>query len=804
MTGLTSEEARANLAEFGPNVIFKEKKIRFWDTFKEEVTEPMILLLIFVGVIYSILGKLGDAITIFAIIFTLVLVEVWNEYRAKKAINALEQLSAPKTKVMRDQKMVEIPSVEVVPGDLLMLSAGTKVAADAKVTRSINLQVDESPLTGESLPVDKNGGDEIYAGTTIISGEGFAEVFATGRSTKFGKIAETLGEVKPPRTPLQIAMRSLSQKLVYVAVFFSAFIPILGIIRGQDIRTMILTGLSLAFATIPEELPIVITMVLGLGSYKLSKNNFLIKKLRAAESLGNATVIVTDKTGTITEGRMSIVSIYPQDKERDVIEKAFFALSLHTTSPMEEEIKKKAQKLGIEEELAIARVRDIGNGRKTKSVVRKGKDGYEIFMSGAPEEIFRSVGEISGKVKEKLEEETSKGRRVIGVCYKKLGEADSRLPFDRIEKDMNFIGLISFEDPPRNGVKETINQVKRAHVRVIMVTGDHPLTATYIARQVGIDSDSFLTGEEVDRLTDDELHEVVREVSVFARTSPEHKYRIVKALQSGGEVVAVTGDGINDAIALKAADIGIAMGKKGTDVAKDAAEVVLADDNFITIARALFEGRKFFDNLRKGVVYYLSVKVALILIFLFPVLVGIPLPFAPIQIIILELFMDLAASAGFVNEPAERNIYERPPRNPKENLINRETWEEIFLKGGLLFVGVTCVYLYSRSINSSLLYQQTLAFSAWIFGHLFLAFFSRSERESIFSIGLFSNTVMNLWALLAVLFLLAGIYTGLRSTLFLSYVSPIDLIFVVIFMLVLIAIIEVRKILLNRRVLQTT
>ena len=793
--GLTSDEAREKLLKFGPNKIFQASKVSFWGIAKHEVTEPMILLLLVVGFFYSLWGEFGDAITIFVVIFLLVLSEVYNEYRAKKAIASLEKIASPKTKVLRDGQINEINSEEVVPDDILILTPGTKIAADAKILQSIGLQVDESALAGESFPQDKSTKNPIYAGTVITSGEGQAVVLATGKNTKIGQTAAALKDIKPPKTALQLAMKSLAGKLVYLAAFFSILIPLIGILRGQDLRTMVLTGLSLSFATIPEELPIVITMVLGLGAYTLSKSNFLVKKIKAAEILGNATVIVTDKTGTITENQMKIVSLYPNN-EKEILKTAYLAVSQYSLSPMDEEIKNKAAELKIGEQMPeLVRQRNLGNGRKSKSVIRKNGEEYELFISGAPEEIFTMCRDIGDDINKELAAETAKGRRVIAVAYKKINPAQKDFDFVKLEKELNFVGLISFEDPPRDGVKQTISQAAKAGIRTVMVTGDHPLTASFIAKQVGIlTNDKVLTGQDLDNLSDEQLQDTVKSVSVFARTTPEHKYRLVQALQKNGEVVAVTGDGINDALALKGADIGIAMGIRGTDVAKEAAEVVLADDNYITITKGIFEGRKFFDNLQKGIKYYLSVKVALILIFLLPVLLGIPLPFAPIQIILLELFMDLAASAGFVAEPKEKNIFVRPPRNPKEDIINDSVIKDILTKGTVLFVAVTSVYLYARSQNLSLLETQTFAFAAWIFGHIVLAFISRSDRESIFSQGIFTNRVINLWALAAIAFLILGIYLPFLSDQFnLVAIDLTRLTSIAIFTLLVVGLLEIRK-----------
>jgi len=372
------------------------------------------------------------------------------------------------------------------------------------------------------------------------------------------------------------------------------------------------------------------------------------------------------------------------------------------------------------------------------------------------------------------------------------------LDFDELEKGLELGGLISFEDPARSGVKETIAQAAQAGIRTIMVTGDHPLTAAYIAKQVGIPADQVLTGEDLDKLDEEALQQTVKKVSVFARTSPQHKYRIVQALQKNGEIVAVTGDGINDALALKSADIGIAMGLRGTDVAKEAADVVLADDNYITIAKAIFEGRKFFDNLQKGIKYYLSVKAALVLIFLLPALANIPMPMAPIQIILLELFMDLAASAGFVAEPQEKDIYSRPPRNPKESVLSKRVVRDILLNGLFLFAGVTGIYLFARGQKLDQTVAQTFAFTAWIFGHIFLAFVSRSDRESVFTLGLFTNSVMNVWAVAAIALLAAGVYLPIvGQQLNLTAIPFTQFIAIAGVMLVIMGLLEVKKLVLK-------
>jgi Ca2+-transporting ATPase len=761
--GLTSQEAQKLLKKFGPNEIFKSKKINFWSIFWEEVKEPMILLLLVVGFFYSWWGELEDALTILIVIVLLVLIEVFNEFRAKKAIFSLEKIAAPKTKVLRDSQIISIDSKEIVPGDILILSLGTKIAADAKLIRALDIEIDESALTGESNPVFKKEGDEIYAGTIVIKGEGEAKTIKTGKSTKMGEIVATLKTIKPPKTNLQIMMKDLAGKLVYVALFFSVLVPVIGIIRGNDIKEMILTGLSLSFAVIPEELPIIVTMVLGLGAYSLSKNNFLIKSVKSAEVLGSATVIVTDKTGTITTGDLKISNVFPLEKRQEVLEKAALTISPYSISKLEKAILDETGDK-ILENFEIYRQRNLTSETKTKAFILKNKDTI-LVVSGAPEKIFEKCKKIDKDLRLKLDEEAQNGKRLIAVAFKKLTVSQINKNFEDLEKNLDLVGLISFEDPIREGVKDTIATSKKAGIRTIMVTGDYPQTANYVAQQVGINNSIIVLGEEVEKMTAEELREIVKKVSIFARTTPNDKYRIVKALQENGEVVAVTGDGINDVLALKSADIGIAMGIKGTDVAREAAQIVLADDNYITITTGIFEGRKFFDNLTKGLKYYLAVKLALILIFLLPVILGIALPFSPIQIIVLELFMDLAASAGFVAEPKEKGIYNRKPIKSLK-LLDKKTVVDIVFKGLMLFIAVIGVYFFSLANNLSIEISRTLAFSTWIISHVFLAFVSRSDRETIFSLGIFSNKVMNYWAILAIAFLIAATQIPVLATRF--------------------------------------
>jgi Ca2+-transporting ATPase len=818
--GLTSEEAEARLERYGENVLVEEEHETFLDELKEEVREPMILLLISVGVLYSILGSdhLLDAATIFTVIIILVVVEVYNEYKAEQGVASLKTLTCPTSLVLRDSKANEVSSTRIVPGDVLLLSGGDRVPADARLIRAYGLQLDESSLTGESLPVPKDAEaivpanaqvtdltDMVLAGTLITQGEGLSIVTSTGKNTELGRVSELTREVKEPDTPLQVTMEEVSKTLVLIAIFFSVLIPVLGYVRAfmggylqkQPLPTLVLTGLSLSFAVIPEELPIIITMVLAVGTYALSKQNALVKRLRASETLGSVTVIATDKTGTLTENSMKLGHLYVDGElvepsgspnEKSLLKMGILAThaqitleygKLRSSNPMGAAIINSAEATGLDvNQLSGFVLTDefsFDNKTKMASYVYQEDDKTIIYSSGAPEAIIDKSSKIltGGKEAEfndferkKVTEATAKvasnGERTIAFAYRLLGEEEKRETF---VKELVFAGMASFLDPPRPEVRGVIAMCKEAGIRIIMLTGDHAETAKAIATQVGVTNDgNMLTGEQISSMDDNQMKEALKTTSIFARITPEHKLRIVRLLKDMGQVVAVTGDGVNDAPALKEAAIGISMGQKGTEAAKEAADMILTDDNFVSIGSAVREGRKIFDNLKKGVRYYLSVKVALVLIFLLPILLGIPLPFAPIQIILLEIFMDLAASSGFVAESMEPDIMKRPPRNPKEKLLNKQTLIGIFVGAGCLFVAVSLCYLLTYYRTENLVYAQTTAFAAWIMSHIFLALNTRSETEPLIKRGLFSNRVMVIWALTAIVMLILATLVPILQT----------------------------------------
>jgi P-type Ca2+ transporter type 2C len=788
-TGLTQLQAEERLKKYGPNELRKQEEEPFWEELLEEAREPMIILLFVIGVFYALFGGLEDALVIVAVIITLVGVEVVNESRAGKAIASLRRLAEPVALVRRGGRHREVATEQVVPGDVILLQAGRRVPADARLIESLGVVVEESSLTGESMPVEKAAeatlppgtslaerSNLVFAGTTIIRGRGAAIAFATGTSTELGRIGKLASEIVAPPTLLQRTLNELTRWMVWIALGFSVAIPLLGwLLTHEPPQQMILTGLSLAFATVPEELPIIITMVLALGAYRLSKENAIVKNLQAVETLGAVTVIAADKTGTLTENRMELKLAYPEDAMDQLLEIGVLCNDATTDGggfsgdPIETALLLAARRAGINIESArsahpLLSEFAFDNTRRMMSVIYDRPPDLWVGVKGAPEAVLansthfltsegeRPLGEAERHDVRVVEEEmASKGLRVVAFARGSLrsGEASQK----EAEKHLVFIGMAGFADQARPEAKEAIAASRAAGIRTLMVTGDHPLTAIAVADEIGLDGKAdLLTGARIDSLSDAELGRWVENVSIFARTTPEHKLRIVNALHRAGEVVAVTGDGINDAPALAASDIGIAMGRRGTDVARETADLVLSDDNYSTIVQSVKQGRILFANLTKGVRYYLACKVALISVTLLPVLLLVPIPFAPIQIIIMELFMDLAASATFVAEPAEPEVMKRPPRDPKAAFLDREMVLSIFSASAGLFVAVVSAYLFTWYSSGDIVRAQTVAFATWLVGHVFLALNMRSEREPLLRLGLFSNKLMMAWLLVAIAF----------------------------------------------------
>ncbi len=818
-TGLTTDQAAERLSKQGPNRLMQERPNRFLSILREEITEPMILLLITVGVLYSIWGNLTDALAIIFIISTLVFVEVWNEYRARRAIAALKRLATPMVAVLRNGRPVKIPADSIVKGAIILLKAGERVPADCRLLDSTGLEVDEATLTGESFPVAKDASailpeetrinaqwNMVFAGTVITKGRAKAVVISTGPETELGRITNITKATKEPKTPLQQGMKQLSNTLVWVALFFSIIIPVLSYVRGlqPDPQQAVLYGLSLAFVVIPEELPIIITMVLGVGAFALSKRNVIIKRLRATETLGSTTVIATDKTGTITENKMRIESLYFDGKlvrkqefrqnEKEALKTALLAsypikelTSISSLSnPMSQAILDTVNENGIDlqrlqQTWILNDELSFDQKRKLASYIYQLGNSYVVLSSGAPENVLSNSSkvllqgqetslndEMRHQITTTINSMARTGQRLLAFSYRRITPAQ-RTEKQSLEQNLVLVGIVGLIDPPRREVRGAIHLCHEAGIKVLMITGDHPETARTIASQIGIRSARVLTGDDIVHLSDEELQRALRDTFVFARTTPEDKLRLVRLLRANGEIVAVTGDGVNDAPALKEAHIGIAMGARGTDIAKDTADMVLADDNFATITTAVREGRKILANLKKGIKYYLACKVAFVASFLLPIALGAPLPFTPIQIILLELFMDLAASATFVAEPEEAGTMKMPPVDPSEKFLNRNLLVNLFLGALSLFAAVSITYLFTWYQTGDVTLAQTMAFATWMVSHIFLAFNFRSEKQPLTKLGLQSNKLMLIWALVVAITLLIAtnlseVHNALKTT----------------------------------------
>lgn len=804
--GLAADEASRRLVEKGRNSITAQREEPWWEEALESLTEPLQLLLIAVAAVYFWLGETEDAITILAVILAVAGIEVSSELRAKRAVASLASLASPHAMVLRNGQPTELPASELVIGDVVLLSPGARVPADMRLMESVALRVDESSLTGESAPVAKDAGARLeaeaelaerltmaYSGTLVTAGKGRGVVTATAMQTELGRIAGMVRQAKEPKTPLQLALGQLSRWLLWAAIGFSVLVPLLGVlVAGRPVREMVLVGLTLAFATIPEELPILITMVLGLGGYRLAKRHAIVRGLKAAETLGSVSVIATDKTGTLTLNRMRMAavvlgrkSLVPDQAAASQWGRELLTASVLANDAQVTEADERRQYVGDPTETAILEGAELGgldvtalrhafradeefpfsDDRKRMSIVGW-QDGQRLAAAkGSPESILGvcSAWRVDGEERPMDESARSElqtlaealagqGQRVLGVAVRELGaQPQGALDVGAVERNMTFLGLLALEDPPREEAAEAVRELRAAGVRVLMVTGDHPATAQAIAARVGIGAaKQSLRGAQIDQLQGSAWGEAVRRTGVFARSTPQHKLRIVQTLQQQGAVVAVTGDGVNDAPALKQAAIGVAMGKSGTDVARESADLILADDNFATVTEAVRTGRVLYANLRKAVRYYLAAKVALVFASLTAVLLKLPIPFEPVQIIVMELFMDLGASVTFVSERAERDVMAQPPRDARKPFMDRSMQAGTFAGGLMLGAAVLIGYVGALQLQADVHQAQTAAFLAWMVGHVVLAANMRTERQPLLQGQLLSNRPFLIWAATAI------------------------------------------------------
>ena len=786
--GLTDDEAQKRFERYGPNNLKEKKKESIFIKFIKQFNDFMIITLIIAAIISAVVSKLNgeadyiDSIIIVAIVIFNAIMGLVQEQKAEKSLEALKKMSAPNAKVRRNGRVQEIDATMVVPGDIVILEAGNYVPADCRLINSYNLKIEESALTGENIPSLKDSskilkentamGDlcnMVFATTIVVNGHGEAIVVETGMNTRVGKIAGMIIEDESPETPIQKKLAEVGKILAIACIIICVLIFVIGIFKKIPIIEMFMTSVGLAVAAIPEGLPAIVTIMLSIGVTKMAKKNSIIRKLPAVETLGSSSVICSDKTGTLTQNKMTVTEVRNYFGRANSSEKKFILeLGTMCTDTTEERINGKLGFVGEATEVAISnaameegvsksflydemkRINDIpfDSKRKMMTTIHKYGNGYRIITKGAPDVLLKrcsncySSGQIvpifskKDDINEQNNQMAEKALRVIAVAYKDV----EKLPeMQDVEKDLIFCGLIGMIDPPREGVKEAVRTCRRAGIKTVMITGDHLQTAKAIAKELGIlkRGDLAIDGETLERMSQHELEQNIMDYSVFARVSPEHKVRIVKAFQSTGAVVAMTGDGVNDAPALKNADIGIAMGKGGTDVAKNAADMILLDDNFVTIVEAVKQGRNIYDNIKKAIHFLISTNIGEIVTIFFGLVLGIKSPLLAIQLLWINLVTDSLPAIALGLEKEEENIMSRLPRNPKKNLFADGLWWKIIIEGAMLGMFTLLAFsignrLYSVEVG------RTMAFLTLGILELVHSFNIKSE-ESIFKIGIFEN-----------------------------------------------------------------
>lgn len=844
-TGLTSKEAAERLETYGENKIGTLKKSGILRVLANQVKEPMILLLIVIAILYSIFGNVADSFVIVVIVFLVVIIETINVNRAKKSIDALKDMTKPTSLVERDGSIIKIKTSQIVPGDIVQLSSGERVPADGRLAESFNLKIDESSLTGESFPVLKDSDEPptgtmlgdltnmAFSGTLVVQGTARLIITATDGRTELGRISQLVEESEEIETPLEHSVNALTKILASLAILFSVLFPIIGFFQGQTLNDMLLTGLSMAFATVPEELPVLISITLAIGAFSLAKRKAVVKNLKAAETLGSVTVIATDKTGTLTENRMTVSSLYYSGAfltGNEVKESSFIRDSVLATGtaeikpgeattfrdPMEVSVFEYAVKSGVDTN-SIKNSYDLleefsfDNRIKLASYLyRRPDNSICLYVGGAPEVVIEKSVSLMGSdgrltvmeqsVREDLyrvvDEISSKGERVIAISYREVEKyTEDR---EEVEEDFIFLGLVSFIDPARPEIGDAIRQCQIAGINVIMVTGDHPGTARAIAGKIGIrSSGKVINGSQLESMNDEELSKVLKDHNVFARITSEDKFRIVRTLQENEEIVAVTGDGVNDSPALQNAEIGIAMGIRGTEVAREASDMILLDDNFATIVDAVHEGRKILYTLKKSLVYEISIKLSLVMILSIPLFLSIPFPFSPIQIIVMEMIMDFGAMGGFLYEREEKDFLKLSAQRKDRNFINRRTMLFTTESAFMISLAVTSVYLYLYYTSMTLVRAQTAAFAVWMLTQIFLAHNLRTERQPIFLKGILSNKILSLWALIVLIALfIITVVPDFQVVLHTVYLTNWDWVIIIAASLLSTFWIEIRKVLL--------
>jgi len=835
--GLTSSVAKARLTRYGPNRLPELPPPNDLQLLLKQFASPLIAILLIAAVVTAILGDYIDTGVIAVVLIVDAAIGFVQERQAERSVRALTRLLAPRARVVRDRTDWDLESRELVPGDVVLLESGTRVPADLWLAATTSLLIDESLLTGESMPVLKQA-DPVpvaapladrtnlaFSGTVVASGRGWGYVVETGEATVLGAIARQVRQTPTLETPLQQRMTGLARQITLVVTVAAVLAFGVGILRGEPSGEMFKVAVALAVAAVPEGLPVIVTIVLAVGVRRMARRQAILRHLPAVETLGSTTVIGSDKTGTLTENRQTVQAIWADGTITPLADlpplSASYSESLGSGvrcspleltlltgvlaneatlartadgfevhgDPTEAALLMAAQTCGLEPEEArsawpvFAEI-PFEPERQYSASVRTHEGVYEVFVKGAPERVLamcESMLTAKGAVpldavmiQAAAHNLAGRGLRVLAMAYRRLPHQPTSLDAAGEPARLTFVGLQGMMDPPRAGVREAIARCQEAGIRVIMITGDHAATAFAISRDLGIGrNDRVLTGIELAMLDEGALQAVVRDVDVYARIAPEQKLRIVRALQAHGEIVAVTGDGVNDAPALKAADIGVAMGRSGTDVAREAAEMVLADDNFITIVNAVEEGRVTFDNLRRTTFFLIATGAAEVLIILGALALGWPAPLVPAQILWLNLVTDGLEDEALAFEPGEPDILRRPPRSPREGIISPLLWERTVLTALVIAVGTLALFHWELDRSGSLLQAQTVALTTLVIFEAFQAGNARSEQRSLFRLNPFSNRFLLVGTVVAVGIHFAALY--FPPTQFVLRVTPVDI-----------------------------
>jgi Ca2+-transporting ATPase len=760
ISGLTTEEARKRQEEFGKNELIAEKKENFLIKTFHIICEPMFLLLLVAAVIYFILGEPRDGAIMLVFVIGIISIDVIQEWKTDKTLNALKELSAPQIKVIRDGREQNIASADLVPGDLMMIEEGVKIPADGEIVKANDLCVDESSLTGEAEgvwkittekaieSVDYWRKDYCYAGTLVTQGNAIVAVDKIGSLTEYGKIGANVASVVENLTPLQKQTGDLVKLCAGIAAVLFAMVSTITYFDIADhpfnerLIESVLSGITLAMAMIPEEFPVILTVFLSMGAWRLAKKQSLVRKLPSVETLGAVSVLCVDKTGTITMNQMTVREIWAWKGDDDnLCETMGLGCETDAYDPMEKAMLTYCEERGVLKSHLFGGklITEYPFTNELKMMGHVWHHDGEIIVAakGSPERLL-TICELSDEEKQEIDrkiiEMSKQGLRVIGVGIMKP-ESEAAIPDVITAARLTFLGLIGLADPPRESVNEDIKRCTKAGIRVVMITGDNGITASSIAKQIGMpNSDHIITGDELNKMSDEELKEKVKDVSIFSRVIPEHKMRIVKAFKENGEVVAMTGDGVNDAPALKSADIGIAMGKRGSEVSREAADLILMDDNFSTIVDTVKDGRRIYDNIRKAVGYVFTIHIPIAFSSLLAPLLGIPpadLFLLPLHVVLLELIIDPTCSIVLERQPAEQDIMERKPRDPNENILTARTLAKSVIQGLVIFAASFGTYYFILEQGNSAL-ARTMGLVVIMIANLFLVQVNSSNSDFAF------------------------------------------------------------------------